>query len=1200
MIDSAITSFDVGPFRLLRRLGQGATGEVWEAVHREQQVPVALKVLTTPLAREAAFQWIFRAEVRAVGSLDHHCVVQVYDLGRIDDADAAAGHFEAGSPFLVMELVAGRDLSRRVLGWPALRHVLRSLLAALAHAHARGVIHLDLKPANVLVSDDQVKLTDFGVSHALDRESPERDEGSMTGTPNFMAPEQIEGRWRLFGPWTDLYGLGCLAWTLTYGAAPFQRTTVWQTLSAHLGDALPGPPVDAPVPEGFHAWLCRLLAKSPAHRFQRAADAAWALDALGLHVETDIARPPLAVPGAAAPTARGGGGGGAAAHATSTDPTLEMALPSDDGDTLVQPAQPWDEVESADAAPAFSPMPVTVPDCPADWRPVDVTPGADTNVLRGVGLALYGVRVLPVVDRKEARDGLWRMLNEVCEDESARLAVLKGPSGCGKTRLAHWLKERAHELGVAEIMTATHGPQPGPSHGLAQMVARDARATGLERREILRHVEDVVRHHGGSDPAEWLSLAELISPGAAAAEGAGDAALNFSSAAERQLAIIRYVERRCAKRPVILHLDDAQWGLGTLGFVTRLLDRQARRPEPVLVVLTVRDDAIATRPEEQAMLTALCARPVAVTIPVGALPVEHRPALIRTLLGLDGDVARQVEERTAGNPLFAVQMVGDWVARRVLVPGPGGFQLADGEAPRLPDDLHEVWLAGIDKALEGRSEAEGVALEVAAVLGGSPSMSDWLGACRRAGAEGSFGLVERLVDLNLARLLAGNDQVSTLTGASLGWAFVHSMLRESLLRRARETGRWTQLHGACADMQHRRTGRSVLERRGRHLVEAERLDDAVKPLLDGAWESFRTGVLRDVDTLLTLRDDVLTRLGASGDDPRWGRGWLLRCRVARRLGGVGGMTSAGRRLAAAARTHGWTDLLPFGLLEVGCGARAGGDMETADAALVEAVRVAEMSAGQAGGPSAAIGECRRELAAIAMEQGRIDAALKLSAQAAQDLDAAGELEQAGLALLLQSYLITQSGAEANARKVLAKSQARFRRAGSRSGEAKCVAQLGELARHTGQLEAAEAFYRESMALHDAVGDEATWVELNLALTLIAGERFAEARRLLESTVPRLEQLGRLPLVAAVGVKLLACYAGTGDWQTWDMEIGATQQRLADTGFVEQDVAMVAEHAGALAAAAGKHERARTAYDIAAEQLASLGRTAEAERVRSLL
>ncbi len=1148
-------------------------GEVWEAVHREQQVAVALKVLTTPLARDPAFQWIFRAEVRAMGSLDHPCVVQVYDLGRVDDKDAAgSGRFKGGSPYLVMELVGGRNLAGRVLSWPELRVVLRGLLRALGHAHARGVIHLDLKPANVLMDGEQVKLTDFGVAHALDREAPERDDGNMVGTPNFMAPEQIEGTWRQYGPWTDLYGVGCLAWKLAYGTVPFRRSTVWQTLSAHLRDPVPGPPDAAPVPAGFHAWLTRLLAKSPRDRFRRAGDAAWALETLGDEVVfgktpvSALADGPL--------------------DATSTDPTVDMAPVPEDDATVIEPTHTWEPADPAEIAPSVAPMATTAPGCPDQWRRPTTADARPTDTLRGVGLGLYGVRVLPIVDRDEARDTLWGVLQAVCLERRARLAVLQGPSGCGKTRLARWLCERAHELGVAEPLDATHGPQPGPSHGLAQMVSRHARAGGLETDEVVAHARIVMRSHGGNEPEQWLSLAELIAPGSAD----GEAALHFSSAAERQQAVIRYVECVCAERPVILHLDDAQWGLGTLGFAARLLDRQLRRASPIFIVLTVRDDALASRPEERSALTALCGRPEAVEIGVPALPMEHRPALVRTLLGLHGDVARQVEERTAGNPLFAVQMVGDWVARGVLVPSATGFQLAEGEVPRLPDNLHDVWSAGIAKALEDRPEEDGVALELAAVLGGSPSISDWFGACRRAGVEGSFDLVERLVELRLARVLGGNDEVSTMTGASVGWAFVHSMLRESLVRRARDAGRWSLLNSACADMLARRSGRTVAERRGRHLVEAGRLEDAVEPLLAGAKESSHIGVLRDVDALLTLRDDVLTRLGVPESDARWGWGWLLRCRVAHRVGRATELRTIGARLEAAARTHGWTELMPFGLLMLGRGARVGGDMDAAGKALREAAGIAEASG--------ALGECHRELAAISLELGQSDTARQYCRKARKDLDAAKELELAGLALLLESYIDTQAGDEAAARDALAKAQARFRRAGSRAGAAKCVNQLGELARYAGDLEAAEAFYRESIKLHDAVGDERAFLEMNLALTLTGREQFSEARTVLIDTLERLELKGRRPFAAAVRANLLTCYAGVGDWAAWDEEFETTARELAATSFVELDIARLTERAGELALAAGHTQRARQAFNMAADQLAELGRSADAVRVRA--
>ncbi|MCB9763733.1 MAG: serine/threonine protein kinase [Alphaproteobacteria bacterium] len=280
-----------------------------------------------------------------------------------------------------MELARGGSLAARCgrMPWSDARIVTRSLLSALAHAHARGVVHGDLKPANVLLTWDDgppdIRLVDVGLIQALGL-------GPLThrvmGTPAYMAPEQLRGAWRDCGPWTDLYALGCLVWTLVCGRPPFHDADVQAIREAHL--ASPPPPLTprVAVPEGLEAWLGRLLAKHPLERFRHAADAAWAFE----HLD-DRERPPEATPGfadGAAPTTFILDVGEARAA-----PVLARRLPTTDA-------------------------PPTLP----DWRghaasPRPLPPSLDPALQDRV------TRVLPMVGRESERDHLWSTLRAVHE-----------------------------------------------------------------------------------------------------------------------------------------------------------------------------------------------------------------------------------------------------------------------------------------------------------------------------------------------------------------------------------------------------------------------------------------------------------------------------------------------------------------------------------------------------------------------------------------------------------------------------------------------------------------------------------------------------------------------------------------------------------------------------------------------------------------
>ena len=172
---------------------------VFRGVHREQGIPVAIKVMSERFAGEPELVEIFRDEVRAVAGLDHPGVVMVLDHGEVDAETArhSEGALVAGSPWLAMEMCSGGTLKtlRGALGWRDAKAILLAILDALAHAHARGVVHRDLKPGNVLLATRAdlrpgLKLSDFGIAHAMgeaDREGTHED--LISGTPMYMAPE---------------------------------------------------------------------------------------------------------------------------------------------------------------------------------------------------------------------------------------------------------------------------------------------------------------------------------------------------------------------------------------------------------------------------------------------------------------------------------------------------------------------------------------------------------------------------------------------------------------------------------------------------------------------------------------------------------------------------------------------------------------------------------------------------------------------------------------------------------------------------------------------------------------------------------------------------------------------------------------------------------------------------------------------------
>ena len=249
-------------YRLDERIATGGMGEVWRATDTVLDREVAVKLLKPEHADDAVFRSRFATEAQHAAGLHHPGIAQVYDYGTGDTVDG--GH----RPYLVMEYVVGQPLSALLRpGQPMAPAAAADLLAgagdALGAAHAQGIVHRDVKPANLLVTDDRrVKITDFGIARAADAVALTRT-GEVLGTPQYLSPEQAEGRPAT--PASDVYSLGAVAYECLAGRRPFVADTPVATALAHLREPVPALPPT--VPSALAAVVHRALAKDPADRY---------------------------------------------------------------------------------------------------------------------------------------------------------------------------------------------------------------------------------------------------------------------------------------------------------------------------------------------------------------------------------------------------------------------------------------------------------------------------------------------------------------------------------------------------------------------------------------------------------------------------------------------------------------------------------------------------------------------------------------------------------------------------------------------------------------------------------------------------------------------------------------------------------------------------------------------------------------------
>ena len=278
------TVFD-GRYRIIRKLGAGGMADVYLAEDQELGRNVAIKILNDRHAADDSFIERFRREAKNAAGLSHPNIVSIYDRGEAE-----------GTYYLAMEYLEGRSLKELIVSrGPAPIKVsidyARQILAALAAAHRRGIVHRDIKPHNVLVNPEgRLKVTDFGIARS--GASQMTEVGSIIGTAQYLSPEQARGA--PVDQTSDLYSVGVVLYEMLTGQVPFTGDTPLEIAMKHLSE-VPKPPSELrpEVPHDLDLIVLRALAKDPAERYQSAeemdADLARVADGLPVDPETETA-----------------------------------------------------------------------------------------------------------------------------------------------------------------------------------------------------------------------------------------------------------------------------------------------------------------------------------------------------------------------------------------------------------------------------------------------------------------------------------------------------------------------------------------------------------------------------------------------------------------------------------------------------------------------------------------------------------------------------------------------------------------------------------------------------------------------------------------------------------------------------------------------------------------------------------------------
>ncbi len=254
-----------GKCRLVRLIGTGGMGSVYLGEHLFLKRRIAIKVLSHDFSSDPEEMARFEREAIAAARLDHENIVTIHDVDEVN-----------GRLFIVMEYVEGEDLEnllKRKGALPVLRatRIVREVARALEHAHAEGVVHRDIKPANILLhKDGKIKITDFGLAQRVGEREASAD-GTVTGTPHFASPEQIQGL--PSDGRTDLYSLGVTYHTMLTGVRPFEGRSPDSVVRKHLEKPRPSARLKRPMlARPIDAVVRRMMAIRPQDRYASAGE----------------------------------------------------------------------------------------------------------------------------------------------------------------------------------------------------------------------------------------------------------------------------------------------------------------------------------------------------------------------------------------------------------------------------------------------------------------------------------------------------------------------------------------------------------------------------------------------------------------------------------------------------------------------------------------------------------------------------------------------------------------------------------------------------------------------------------------------------------------------------------------------------------------------------------------------------------------
>ncbi len=744
----------VGGYVLERCIGQGGVGQIWRA-HADQESAQSLHALKLlkPLDDSTKRRDFYR-EVYALAQLRHANIAHVSDVG-------VWRHDKERYPFLVMDYIEGetfKALANKKVSWKVWYPLILDVLHALAHAHATGVIHRDIKPSNILVELDErgqrmARIVDFGVARVVNYRPGETELGmtvnhnkgdgvTISGTPRYMAPEQIDPRCGVMGPWTDLYAVGCMLWRLLCLRGPFDGELYHILASQLTRDPGPFEPV-IDVPDGLESWLRWLMSKNPYTRCR--------------HAE----------------------------HAAATFASLRQSRKNT---SQVKAVQNWDNDETstgherpsleqlramlaAEAAPGK--LHDIKPTLPAQWD----ARTARQSLTSGDALVhpiIWRHRPRPMVGRREERDLLWARLSKTVTEGCSGWVTLSGGAGVGKSHLQQWFERYVRELGVAQVLSLSCTHLRQAKSVAVELIRRFMWFKGVDA-DLLR--------------AEWMRFFESLglSQELARLESAQFAALlaheckgGAHEIQDHEELLMRFLGYLSANSPVVLSLHGLAHHPSLAEKLVSYFGSVSCVNLPLLIV-TVSPEPEALDVKKTRSLGDRYQR-----IVLSPLPQALQCRALSRMLPLDQGSLQMLVSRTQEDLPLAVLHLRRWVHEGMFARKEGEFELDASTLDGIASSHHDFWVRWLDELEHSVGDEQLATMELAALMGETVHEHLWRECCDVSGYEVS-SLFERLLDGGVIQMIERGR-----------WKFAQAIPHELFRRRAYDQGRGKEHHEVLA------------------------------------------------------------------------------------------------------------------------------------------------------------------------------------------------------------------------------------------------------------------------------------------------------------------------------------------------------------------------------------------------------------------